>query len=210
MDNHIGAGIFISVIIILNFIGVTIMGKKLPKNETPEVEVKTLQQLMKELVKIESKRDTHIATATKDTSGIIHQIIVKFVPFSGITDKTVFAQKRKTLYQNDRIVIRQKDGDKLNKGCTELTKSAKVVVSKIRKFILDGNALTEETTYGQILKATTPKKVEVSKNRKQQNKRFRDFSDTIATQVLKLWDEHQKAKIDAQKIPLKTDKQASK
>ena len=187
------------------------MANKKAKNETPVVEeVLTLQQLMKKLVKIESKRDTHIATATKDSSGIIHQIIVKFVPFSGITDKTVFAQKRKTLYQNERIVIRQKHGDKLNKGCTELTKSAKVVVSKIRKFILDGNALTKDTTYGQILTATAPKKVEVSKNRKIQNKRFRDFSDTLATQVLKLWDDTQKAKVDALKVQLKTDKQASK
>jgi len=186
------------------------MSNKKDKNETPEVEVLTLQQLMKELVTIESKRDRHITTATKDTSGIVHQIIMKFVPFSGITEKSVFAQKRKTLYQNDRVSFKQKDGDKLNKGCTELTKSAKVVISKIRKFILDGNALTKDTTYGQILKATTPKKVEVTKNRKIQNKRFRDFSDTLATQILKLWDDTQKAKLDAEKIPLKTDKQASK
>ena len=186
------------------------MANKKAKNETPEVEVLTLQQLMKELVKIESKRDTHIATANKDTSGIVHQIIVKFVPFSGITSKTLFAQKRKSLYQNERISIRQKDGEKLNKGCTELTKSAKVVISNIRRFILDGNALTEDTTYGQILKAITKKVEPLSKNRKAQNKRLRDMSDTLITQVLKLWDDTQKAKLDAEKIPLKTDKQASK
>ena len=185
------------------------MGKKSQKTEAPEV-VKTFQELMLELAKIESARDTSIVTATTQSSGIIHQIIMKFIPFSGITEKSVFAQKRKTLYQNDRVSFKQKDGDKLNKGCTELTKSAKVVISKIRKFILDGNALTEDTTYGQILKATTPKKVEVTKNRKIQNKRFRDFSDTLATQVLKLWDDTQKAKLDAKEIPLKTDKQASK
>jgi hypothetical protein len=186
------------------------MVNKKAKNETPEVEVLTLQQLMKELVKIESKRDTSIAIATKDTSGITHQIIMKFVPFSGITEKGVFAQKRKTLYQNDRISFKQKDGDKLNKGCTELTKSAKVIISNIRRFILDGNALTVETTYGKILKAVAKKVEPISKKRKAQNKRLKNMSDTLISQVLKLWDDTQKAKLDAKEIPLKTDKQANK
>jgi hypothetical protein len=175
------------------------MGTKSLKTETVEA-VKTLQELMIELKTIESKRDTSIVLATTESSGIIHQVIMKFVSFSGITEKGVFAQKRKTLYQNERISFKQKDGDKLNKDCTELTKSAKVVVSKVCKYILEGNAVTDKTTYGQILTATAPVKKVVSKTRKEQNKFCAGLTQNHMIKMLELFNAWKKAKDEKEKI----------
>ena len=169
---------------------------KMPKIE----EVKTLQQLMKELVKIETKRDTSIVLATTESSGIIHQVIMKFEPFNGITDGAIFNQKRKSLFQNERISVRQKNGDKLNKGCTELTKSASVVVSKVRKYILNGKTISKDTTYGQILKATTKAPKVISKTRKAQNKLALGLSDNHMVKMLELFNNWKKAKDDKEKI----------
>jgi hypothetical protein len=81
-----------------------------------------------------------------------------------------------------------------------LSKSEAVVVSKVRKFIITGNEIKDDTTYGQILKATAKKPVVRTDKRKGFDKRYNNLPDSMVVKMFKLLDDMIKAENNANKI----------
>jgi len=156
----------------------------------------TLKSMLQDLRKSVTAQEIQ----SVNIAGKLDKIIKVFIPFNG-SDSDEFGRKKKSLFLKENIYIRCKNGDKLNRaGALTLSKSEAVVVSKVRKFIITGNEIKDDTTYGQILKATAKKPVVRTDKRKGFDKRYNNLPDSMVVKMFKLLDDMIKAENNANKI----------
>ena len=161
---------------------------------------------LKEMQKISSEITTNNTATTTKMLGSIKKLIIDFAPYSGFT-ATEFDQKRKNDFLAQGIYIRCVDGDKLNKASAlRLDKTVTQIISKIRKFVVENNKLTESTKWQEIKKAIAPK---VSAKIKALDTQYRKLSDADKEFIFDALIKRNKAQ--AQKITgeKKLDKKAS-
>ncbi len=93
-------------------------------------------------VKSTSKK-VHVGTLT----GAIRELMTDFEPFNKL-DETNWDIKRRNVFNEQGIRIKQKNQDKVEKAdAIDLTKVEKVIISNIRKFQLAGNVIDKNTKW---------------------------------------------------------------